>query len=374
PQYVRRIAGTALFLLLGCVAAGQKPLASVAEPTKRALAPVPPETIQVPAQHDQSLFKSAQGQQHTEIHFDPRTGMVTLKLLVQDPNGYFVPNIRRDNFVVYEDGVRQNNATVEIEHAPVSLAVLMEFGGRYYVLRKALSQEVSSASRQLLDELGADDRIAIWKYGDNVEPLVTLSPVDHVHADVFDPSNSPPFSESNLYDALIYTLKCMEPWSGRKALILISSGIDTFSKTKYEDVLKTAHESGTPIYVLGLSPVLRRVTELLEPTDPFARIDWKQTDQKLMEIATVSGGRAYFPENTLDLSPTYDDIMENLRIRYVITYKSSSPASSRLARTVRVELVNPTTGEPLEIVDSNGKAIRAKVILQDTYTPVPSGS
>ena len=92
-----------------------------------------------------------------------------------------------------------------------------------------------------------------------------------------------------------------------------------------------------------------------------------------MEIARVSGGRADLPESTVDLSPTYDDIMENLRIRYVITYKSSSDATSSLPRTVRVELVNPRTGGPLEIVDSNGKTIRANVIAQDSDTPALSG-
>ena len=85
--------------------------------------------VQIPTRPTSPLFSSTQGKEKTEIRFDPATGMVTLKLLVQDPNGYFIPNLRRDNFVVYENGVRQQNATVDIEHAPVTLAVLMEFGG-----------------------------------------------------------------------------------------------------------------------------------------------------------------------------------------------------------------------------------------------------
>jgi len=103
--------------------------------------------------------------------FDPATRMVTLKLLVQDPSGYFIPNIRRDNFVVYENGVRQQNVTSEIEHAPVSLAMLLEFGGRGRGFNQELSQEVSRAAEQLLEELGREDKIAIWKYSDDVEKL-----------------------------------------------------------------------------------------------------------------------------------------------------------------------------------------------------------
>src|ERR1700676_5045519 len=86
--------------------------------------------IRIPDRSSTPLFKGEQGQQRSDIHFAPATGMVTMKLLVQDPNGYFIPNLRRDNFAVYENGVRQNNATVEVEHAPVTLGVLLEFGGR----------------------------------------------------------------------------------------------------------------------------------------------------------------------------------------------------------------------------------------------------
>jgi len=61
--------------------------------------------------------------------------------------------------------------------------------------------------------------------------------------------------------------------------------------------------------------------------------------------------------------------MENLRVRYVISYKSSNAGSLNARRTVRVELVNPKTGGLLQITDSNGKAIQANVTIQDSYTP-----
>jgi hypothetical protein len=115
------------------------------------------------------LFEGEQGRQRSEIHYDPATGIVTIKMQARDPNGYFIPNIRRESFVVYENNARQQNATVEIEHAPVTLAVLMEYGGRYQALNKALGDEVPRAAHQLLDEIGRQDRIAVWRYGDRVE-------------------------------------------------------------------------------------------------------------------------------------------------------------------------------------------------------------
>ncbi len=68
-----------------------------------------------------------------------------------------------------------------------------------------------------------------------------------------------------------------------------------------------------------------------------------------LEIAKRSGGRLYLPENTSHLSLLYDDSLENLKMRYVIKYKSSSCDDPSLPRKVRVALVDSKTGKPLEI-------------------------
>jgi hypothetical protein len=106
--------------------------------------------IQMPDRRSNSLFVGQQGKQRTEIHFDLATNVVTLKLLVQDVNGYFIPNVRRDNFVVYENDVGQTNATVEIEHAPVLLTLALECGGPYPSWNKILANQVFEGGRQLL--------------------------------------------------------------------------------------------------------------------------------------------------------------------------------------------------------------------------------
>ena len=329
----------------------------------------PQQQITIPNRPATPLFKGPQGKQKTEIHFDPSTKTVTLKLLVQDPNGYFIPNIHRDNFVVYENGVRQNDLTVDIEHAPVTLGVLVEFGGRSQALNKDLAIEISRAGRQLQDVLGPKDKVAVWKYSDKVEKIGEFSQggqtLDHLLAELGDPQ----FSETNLYDAVIAIVQQMRTVKGRKAIILISSGVDTFSKAKYEDALNAARTSDTPIYVLGLTRVLHDLIQTNESTGPLAHINWQKSEKQLQEIATSSGGRLYSPDTMIDVSAIYDDIMENLRVRYVITYRSSSNADPRLPRTVRVELIDPNTGGPLEIVDQNGHTIRADVVIQASYIP-----
>jgi Ca-activated chloride channel family protein len=325
--------------------------------------------ITIPARPATPLFKSQQGKQPSQIRFSPANRMVTLKLRIEDPNGYFIPDIHPDNFAVYEDGVRQKIVSAEVEHAPVSVALLMQMGGRYHELNQILGTEVPMAAQALLDVLGRQDRVAAFTYASQVKMLAGFNEKRENLSGIFQQTGTPGFSEANLYDALLQTLNFMQGVSGRKAIILISSGVDTFSKATYDQVLQAAQEGGTPIYIIGLGEMMRGRTLIYGAAAPFAHINWDSVDQRLEKLATASGGRAYLPETDIEFPAIYDDIMENLRLRYVITYISSNPATSGPRRHIQVQLIDPQTGAPLKIVDSNGKPVTAKVFVQGSYSP-----
>jgi Ca-activated chloride channel homolog len=329
--------------------------------------------VQIPTR-PAALFTGEQGKQRTEIHFDPATSTVTMKLLVQDPAGYFIPDLHRDNFAVYENGVRQQNATVEIEHAPITLGIVMEHGGRYKGFNKTSSDEVLRAGQQLLGELGREDKVAIWEYADSVHQAADFATAHDQLDQFFMNSGVPDSSETNFYDALVSTSEAMKTVTGRKALIVITSGVDTFSKVKYDDALNAVRASGTPVYIINLGPDLREAAKGYASAGPYAHLDWMKTEDQLREIARVSGGRMYSESSIFDLTGVYDDLMENLRVRYVISYRSTSSGSLDAARTVRVELADPKTNGPLEIIDANGKVIRSTMIVENSYVPNTASS
>jgi hypothetical protein len=172
---------------------------------------------------------------------------------------------------------------------------------------------------------------------------------------------------ANLYDALLYALPQMPQKQRRKALVLISDGIDSNSKAPYRDVVTAAENSGVPIYVISMTNVAKQYMEAHPDAGPMVKIDWSKAERELQEIAQVSGGRVYAPAESINLSTIYDDLLENLKVRYVLAYRSSASGDS--PRTVRVELVNPRTDGLLQIVDKEGRPIRAMVVAQESYSP-----
>ena len=324
--------------------------------------------VAVPNRPSKPLFQGRQGEQRSsEVNFDPTTRTVTMKLSVQDLNGYFVPNLRRNNFAVFEDGVQQRNVTVEVEHAPITLAVLIEMGGRSQQLNKALATEGAYLVRPLLDVLGREDKLGLFTYDDSLHTIVDFDDTHDKWDGALDSFNTPHFSETNFYDAAVQVLDRLRTIPGRKALVLLTTGIDTFSHRTFDDVIRSAETANTPVYCLGLGDMARQ--SVIDITrGPLARVNWIEVTQQLQTLARVSGGRAYVHSSVVDAPTIYDDVMEHLRVRYVIAYVSSNSPTTG-ARMVQVRLVDPATGEPLRIVDANGRRVVARVLAQASYTP-----
>jgi VWFA-related protein len=254
------------------------------------------------------------------------------------------------------------------------VALLLEFGGRYHELNKTLALEVPQIGRELLSVVGRDDKVAIFAYDSKLQILSDFNQGIGTLDAVFDRLGTPSISEANFYDALLGTLNRTREVSGRKAVIVVSGGIDNSSQASYQQVLQAAKESAVPIYTIGLSLVMEREAAVFGPTAPFARIDWNAAEKQLEALAKISGGRAYVLDSDLEIPAIYDDIMENLRLRYVITYVSSNPATVGPPRNIRVELIDPAKGTPLRIHDSTGKVVAAKVYVRASYKLETAGS
>lgn len=304
-----------------------------------------------------------------EVGFDPVSERVSIAVPVEDADGNYIPDARRNNFEVYEDGVRQRDLQVDIERAPVTFGILLEHGGRYQSLNEAIGDAVYSSTQMLMDHVLPQDTVAVWGYGNHLEAIGGFQQGRDALSQTLQKVRTPPLSESNLYDAVNQALTELRKVSGRKAVLLISSGVDTFSDASLPEVLQRVREADIPVYVVNLAKLLQRDISLNPTANPYGHLNWKRANGALAAIAKASGGRMYVPQSTLELPATYDDLMESLRARYVIRYHSATAHQVSAPRQVRVQIVNPHTGAPLMVADTYGRPVHGAVTLAGTYLP-----
>jgi Ca-activated chloride channel homolog len=269
------------------------------------------------------------------VTFDERTRAVHVTLAAND--ALREPSMVR-RLEVFEDGQRQTPISVAAEHAPVSIAVLMEMGGRSHELNDLLKFEVPYLVAPLFERLGEPDRLALFTYADKLQTLADFGAPRQAWQKAMHDIRAATFSEANFYEAAEQLLERMKTVSGRRAIIVVTTGIDTFSSISFDDLLQRAREAETPIYALTLGDLVR--ARLHPVAGPLVRIDWRNTDERVMQLAGASGGAVYHNVRTLTSSAIFDDILERLRVRYRLTYTSTAGPSDQHVRRIEIRLAN----------------------------------
>jgi VWFA-related protein len=176
----------------------------------------------------------------------------------------------------------------------------------------------------------------------------------------------PGFSESNMFDALVDTADRMSKIEGRKAILLIASGIDTFSKLTYEKTRKALQEAGVPVYSIEMLQIERLRAEGYMP--PEKELDFLQADNELKTFGRETGGQAYFPRFQAELPGVFQQISQSLRNQYSLGYSPNNQTRDGKFRRVTIQLVKPGTNEPLKLTDAKtGKAIKYTIVAKAGY-------
>jgi len=293
---------------------------------------------------------------------------VSLSVSVLDAKGRFIPNIPSDKFRVLEDNVPQQIKTFEISEAPMTVCLVIEFSNLFQTYWSETWYQTLSAAYGFLGTLKPEDYVAIVAYDLRPEILSDFSSNKQDAAEAMKRLNFPAFSEANLYDALTDTAGRMSEIEGRKSIVLISSGIDTFSKLTLDKTRKSLQNAGVPIYAIGLMQALRQMADAQGGLDSIARLDFLQADNQLRTFAQETGGQSYFPRFYGEFPSIFRSIAEALRGQYALTYQPANLVRDGKFRKIKVELVNPATNEPLRILDEDGKPVKYKILAKNGYT------
>jgi VWFA-related protein len=172
----------------------------------------------------------------------------------------------------------------------------------------------------------------------------------------------PTFWESNLSDAVIETIDRTQETDGKVAILLISTGLDTFSRHTYDEALNKCKASNASIYAIGVGQYARLRAEASGRLSNERNIDYLMGDNRLRSFADYSGGAAYFPRLQMELPGIFDNISQLLRNQYSIAYASTNPKKDGKFRKIRVEVA-------ADLTDSKGKPLKYKVSHKRGYIP-----
>lgn len=292
---------------------------------------------------------------------------VQLDVAVLDNKGNFIPNIPRGNFRVLEDNVPQQVSSFSTNaDAPMTIAMVVEFNAQFQQYWSRGWYETLAATYGFVQTLKPDDYLAIVAYDLKTEILSDFTTDRQKTQEAMQRLRIPGFSESNMYDALVDTAQRMTNVEGRKAILLVSTGRDTFSKLTYDKARKALQEAGIPIYALSILQALRIMM------DPYMgasqRMDFLQADNQLNTFCRETGGQAFFPRFLAEYPNIYQTIGAALRNQYSIAYHPANQAKDGSFRKLKVELVDPANGNPLRIVDPKGKPIKYSIVAKAGYT------
>ncbi len=292
---------------------------------------------------------------------------VQVDVAVLDNKGNFIPNIPRGNFRVLEDNVPQQMSSFSTNaDAPMTIAMVVEFNAQFQQYWSEGWYETLVATYGFVDTLKPDDYLAVVAYDLKTEILSDFTTDRQKTQEAMQRLRIPGFSESNMYDALVDTAQRMSTIEGRKAILLVSTGRDTFSKLTYDKARKALQQAGVPIYALS---ILQAFRIMLDPyMGPMQRMDFLQADNQLTTFCRETGGQAFFPRFLAEYPNIYQTISAALRNQYSIAYHPSNQAKDGTFRKLKVELVDPANGNALRITDQKGKPIKYSVVAKTGYT------
>jgi len=303
-----------------------------------------------------------------EATFRVESALVNVDVSVLTKDGQFIPGLKQGNFKVFEDNVPQAITNFSQSEKPITAVMLLEFGNIPY----QFNYDMLTGAYTFVQTLKKEDYIAVVDYDMKPHMLVDFTQDKRAIQGALNELRIPGFSETNLFDALYDTIDRLERVEGHKYIILMSRGLDTFSKLNLDKVTKKVKGAkDITIYAISTGQALRLMAEARgwgnTWTGEMAQMDYLQADNQMKTFAKLTGGKAYFPRFEGEFPEIFGDIAQTIRQQYTLAYHPSNSKLDGTYRKLKVELVGPDGG-PLKIVDQHGKTVKYEIIARDGYT------
>jgi len=254
--------------------------------------------------------------------------LVVLEATIRDHEGHAVPQLKREDFEVFEDGRPQPIRLFRHEDTPVTVGLLIDHSGS---MREKL-EEVTAGARAFVRSSNSRDQMFVVNFNETVSQGLPLSlrfsdSVEQLGAAVW---GRPAVGTTALYDAIVEGLtRLQEGAREKKVLIVISDGGDNASKAPLDRVLKMAEQSNAMIYTIGI----------FDPDDPDGK------PGVLRRLAHETGGQAFFPSEITETVEICERIARDIRDQYTIGYSSTSEKRDGTYHKIRLTARSKTGGK-----------------------------
>jgi VWFA-related protein len=312
--------------------------------------------------------KKIEGMPDYSIRLD--VPLVEVPVMVTTKEGQFISNLKKENFRIYEDGTQQTISNFNVSEAPITAVLLVEFAaGDYYFM-----YDILQASYTFAGTLKKDDWLAVISY--DMKPQI-LADFTQNKREVYGALNQlriPTFTETNLFDALYDTLDRLDRIEGHKYVILVTTGVDTFSKLNLDQITKKVKTTkDVTIFPISVGFAIREWFDARGGTAPhgigipISRMDYLQADNEMNTFAHLTGGRAYFPRFEAEFPDIFREIGGDIRNQYSIAYHPTNPKLDGTYRKLKVEVL-AEDGGPFKVHDQKGKDVKWQVNAREGYT------
>ncbi|HEY4484499.1 MAG TPA: VWA domain-containing protein [Candidatus Paceibacterota bacterium] len=290
------------------------------------------------AQKDKSEFKS-------------RVEVVNVNLRVTNKSGDLITGLEAEDFEVYEDGVKQNITNFSTVEGPITTILLIDYSKQSYLMSLYSQNEVWHGPIEFLKSLKDEDWTSILMYDRKVyagnqdkengifqDFTQNKRELESTLSNILN--SQPAWSESCLVDAIKTVLDLVsenrESLTDKVSLILISTGLDTFSQNQYDKVLKEAQNSGVSIYAVSIGQQIRTLQD--QYMDSLERMELSMSDNRLRSFAELTGGEVFLPKFAGEFKSIFQNISDDLRNQYSLGYISGNTKRDGKFRKIEIKV------------------------------------
>jgi Ca-activated chloride channel family protein len=285
------------------------------------------------------------GQSAATIHV--AVERVNVGVIVTDPVGHFVEDLQRENFHVLDNGVPQPISAFASVEQPGQVLLLVESGPAVYLLESVHLR----AAVALLNGLSADDRIAIVSYAEAPTPILDFTSDKNAAGAALDQLQfNLGVGQLNLCASIDTILDWLARVSGKKTIVLLSTGVDTSPEATITNLLARLRLSDVRVLAVSLGGALETPKPAVKSkkTGPKTALalstsaDFREAGRLLNALASSSGGRTYFPSSAEDFRYTYAEIAQLVRHEYSLAF--IPPRRDAAAHSIEVRVTPASSG------------------------------